>query len=728
MNKREIINLPKGGMIINTDIGTIQLGVPPETIKDTMGLDCGVPEYYIASKNLFSHTKMASLIDLEFPCNYNFFIKQKKTTVFCTRNQAVKIKDLISEAILGPAQLNLDMEYKSGIENTAFPDMRKEMDFFRQHPKENRKFDFDDIVNFVFLEENKAIKHNNINFFLDTTYNHIIITEDNYETILDWDIDFNPIDIEHTFSENIFIPPSFGITTLGSSHGFDPKGKTSGYIFWINSVGIMVDPPIDSALWLMEQNVDPKMVNSVILTHCHSDHDSGVMQKILQEGRITLYTTPTVFSSFIKKISILTELSEIDIIQLIDFVPVSINQAANINGAMFKFQYRLHSIPTVGFEISFKGRDVVCSSDHLNDPAFFRMLYDKKILTPGRYEELNNFEWEKDIIIHEAGIPPLHTPIDTLLKLPKNVKKRIFLVHTDKDKIPSDSGLRIAPTGLANTMVIDPTPTVHGESIQILNLISHLDIFQDIPFSKAGEFLSTIKYLKFKAGDCLIKEGNQNSRFFIIITGRAALLENNEEKALLTSGSYFGETSILMNNQAINSIIAITDLITITIEKNDFLMFISNSHIIEKLLKLGQNRNYGSWEVIMANTYFNTLTINQKNNLEILFDYIEAEEDEIILQENTPLEYAIFWNQGEAILLNSKSNINKEIKKGDYIGNPKYLLGEQNPEYTIISKNKSSYFKVQWDQMLKFFKQNPRILLELRQFDFFNNSDEENYE
>ena len=31
-----------------------------------------------------------------------------------------------------------------------------------------------------------------------------------------------------------FNPPLFGVTILGASHGFDPCGSTSGYIFWIN--------------------------------------------------------------------------------------------------------------------------------------------------------------------------------------------------------------------------------------------------------------------------------------------------------------------------------------------------------------------------------------------------------------------------------------------------------------------------------------------------------------
>lgn len=37
--------------------------------------------------------------------------------------------------------------------------------------------------------------------------------------------DLNPVN---------FVPPSFGVTVLGHSHGFDPKGCTSGYIIWVN--------------------------------------------------------------------------------------------------------------------------------------------------------------------------------------------------------------------------------------------------------------------------------------------------------------------------------------------------------------------------------------------------------------------------------------------------------------------------------------------------------------
>ncbi|OHD42935.1 MAG: hypothetical protein A2086_17325, partial [Spirochaetes bacterium GWD1_27_9] len=530
----------------------------------------------------------------------------------------------------------------------------------------------------------------------------------------DYDITITPVK-----SEKIFLPPPFGITILGASHGFDPNGKTSGFIFWINGSGVMIDPPIDSSWWLLEENVEPRMVNSVILTHCHADHDAGLMQKILQEGRVTLYTTPTIFSSFIKKASLLTGLSETDIVELIEFIPLTIGKTINIHGAMFSFAYRLHSIPTIGFEVFFKGKTVIYSSDHLNDKTFFDKLYKEEILTQGRYEELSNFNWNKDIIIHEAGIPPIHTPINTLLKLPENIKKHIYLVHTDKTKIPPDSGLTIPNTGLSNTIIIDVPFSVHGESVQILNLVAGLDIFEDIRFEKAGEFLSIIKYRKFEVGDCLIKEGEIGLRFYILIAGKAKLIENGIEKAILSSGSYFGETAIILNQSTTSTVIAISEIIAVIIEKEDFLMFVSNTPIYEKLKKLGIVRIYGSWSVIEANPIFNSMTINQKNYLESLFEYVETKENEIIIKSNGTLDFALVWNTGKASLIDSNNVEYRELFTGDFIGSPFYLLGEKIPNKSLVSKTKCSFFMIKWDLMLNFFQKNPRILLQLKDMEDF---------
>lgn len=50
------------------------------------------------------------------------------------------------------------------------------------------------------------------------------------------------VDVEHikqgyyveNFTPVAFRVPTFGVTVLGASHGFDPHGNTSGLIFWVN--------------------------------------------------------------------------------------------------------------------------------------------------------------------------------------------------------------------------------------------------------------------------------------------------------------------------------------------------------------------------------------------------------------------------------------------------------------------------------------------------------------
>lgn len=91
-----------------------------------------------------------------------------------------------------------------------------------------------------------------------------------------------------------FIPPDFGFTMLGSSHGFDCEGSTSGFIVWINKKGIMVDPPPYSSEMLRKQGISHALIDKIIITHCHADHDAGAFHKILESSAIEFITTNTI--------------------------------------------------------------------------------------------------------------------------------------------------------------------------------------------------------------------------------------------------------------------------------------------------------------------------------------------------------------------------------------------------------------------------------------------------
>jgi hypothetical protein len=76
------------------------------------------------------------------------------------------------------------------------------------------------------------------------------------------------------------------------------------------------------------------------------------------------------------------------------------------------------------------------------------------VLTKGRADDLRNLPLQDtDLLLHEAGAPPIHTPLEVLMKLPQRIKNRLYVVHTSN--IPAEYDLRVAPTGTAGTLRLD---------------------------------------------------------------------------------------------------------------------------------------------------------------------------------------------------------------------------------------------------------------------------------
>jgi Metallo-beta-lactamase superfamily len=175
----------------------------------------------------------------------------------------------------------------------------------------------------------------------------------------------------------LFHPPSFGVTVLGNSHGFDKNGSTSGYVLWINGRGIMIDPPPYSSATLEREGIRPQMIFGVIITHCHADHDAGAFQKILTGSRLSIITTPSIYKSFIRKYSALSGLSPTLLQHSHRFRSAIIGTPFKFQGATFHFTYTLHTIPCISFKVEWRGRSFVFTGDHLNLPSLMDKLEEK---------------------------------------------------------------------------------------------------------------------------------------------------------------------------------------------------------------------------------------------------------------------------------------------------------------------------------------------------------------
>jgi glyoxylase-like metal-dependent hydrolase (beta-lactamase superfamily II) len=176
------------------------------------------------------------------------------------------------------------------------------------------------------------------------------------------------LSISTPVSPPTFHPPSFGVTVLGNSHGFDKNGSTSGYVLWINGRGVMIDPPPYSSAALEREGIRPRMIMAIIITHCHADHDAGAFQKVMTGTKVAVITTPTIYKSFIRKYSALSGLSLALLRHSHRHRPAIIGQPLKFQGATFHFTYTLHTIPCIAFRVEWRGRSMVFTGDHMNIP------------------------------------------------------------------------------------------------------------------------------------------------------------------------------------------------------------------------------------------------------------------------------------------------------------------------------------------------------------------------
>jgi len=317
-----------------------------------------------------------------------------------------------------------------------------------------------------------------------------------------------------------FIPPAFGVTVLGSSHGFDSKGSTSGYVLWIRRRGTMIDPPPHSSSVLEKQQIHPSVIDGVILTYCHADHDAGIFQKLLCEKRTTLYTTPTIYHSFIRQYSALSGIDAAFLKSTHHFRPVKVDgQEMRLRGASSNFFYSLHSIPCIGLEVFFADKSIVFSADHCNDPVRIQQMHVEGVLSAGRRDELLNFPWKHDLILHEAGVPPIHTPLATLEALSDEIKERMYLVHVSEGAVPKGSKLKVAPVGVKNTLEVPVDVPEFSEAISVLSLVGDIHFLADLTLPQARGLLEIGYKKRFAAGEVVVPKGSTPTDFGVLSIG-----------------------------------------------------------------------------------------------------------------------------------------------------------------------------------------------------------------
>lgn len=94
-------------------------------------------------------------------------------------------------------------------------------------------------------------------------------------------------------------------------------------------------------------------------------------------------------------------------------------------------------------------------------------------------------------------------------------------------------------------------------------VLSSLMFFRRFPDNRRSEIISRLEVISVKKGDCLVTEGQQNKKLYIILSGEMQVqMQSGDQSvklAVLGKGNFFGEISMITGRPAIASVLAHTD-------------------------------------------------------------------------------------------------------------------------------------------------------------------------
>ena len=348
--------------------------------------------------------------------------------------------------------------------------------------------------------------------------------------------------------------PRFGVTPLGTSHGFDASGDFTSFIVWVDGKGILVDPSSEALAYLDQIGVAPLDVPYVFLTHVHADHDGGLVEKLVSGSQTRVIASDPVFRAFVEKARLVTG-HDFEREHLVTHIAANPGTRVRIevagDFAQLETRWNLHPIPTNGFKLTFSGRTLGYSGDTQYDPAMLEDLRRRGKLPETHFQDLMYFFWTPDgeptvdLLYHEAGIPPIHTDKEALRALPDAITSRMSLVHIADGDVPR--GFAPGKPRLFATQVLLP-PTPRSRRRMLLEMMRGVAYLYDVPSDTLETLLHGAEIVTHFPDEVIIRKGpvapGEPISFQIIADGRVSVRDGRRVITTLGKADTFGEWGI----------------------------------------------------------------------------------------------------------------------------------------------------------------------------------------
>jgi CRP-like cAMP-binding protein len=388
--------------------------------------------------------------------------------------------------------------------------------------------------------------------------------------------------------------PFMGVTYLGVGSGFSHRRKNSCLIVWSEGKGIMVDAFSEHNESALKYGVTDRDISYIILSHVHSDHDSGLIEKILSGQRVKLITTRIIFESFLRKIQGISRFPQGVIEEFVDLLEVEAGKEIKLPGfknTFLLFDYSLHSIPAGRFKLTYRSpkgneKTISHSGDTKYDEDLIHRWWGMGNFSRKRRDSILGFVWDADLIIQEVGGGNLHTELASLTHFAPSLAKKVVLVHQHKEPFKHPY-FQFAHEGKTDVLIKSKKSKVRTK----LDLVKEAVLFEGVKKSQLTKIVRQSKIQKLKPGTVVFSKNEIGNEFFLILDGFAEISIRKNQSVVYEKGMFFGELAVSTSNPRRRATVkALSDLTLLRIPKK-FYTQSSLPRIIDEFYQLGNYFN-----------------------------------------------------------------------------------------------------------------------------------------
>ncbi len=214
--------------------------------------------------------------------------------------------------------------------------------------------------------------------------------------------------------------PRFGLQVIGSASGFSGAEWGSCFIVWINGLPLIIDgtPYLDEHL--LRLGIEDDHILGYLLTHNHEDHANAISQ-LVNRRPVTVLTSGPVMAGLVARLSAILNCPAEEVRELVRWVPLmpgmnGYGEALHWFGAEIRTWYSVHTVPTLGVDISMQGKHIRMPGDTLWGRQLEPLL-EQQVISDQRYHFIQHTYDDADVIVADAGGGPIHPDPQEVLEL-----------------------------------------------------------------------------------------------------------------------------------------------------------------------------------------------------------------------------------------------------------------------------------------------------------------------